>query len=450
VRALVPSALAVALLALPARAEDGAWWRSFGDSRLDGLVERALERNGDAAAAQARVEQAEAVARQALAPLLPSVFGVMSANMGPQSTLLGPRIPGLPVSDEVRRTGSALAQAALEPDLFGRRYLAWRASRFDALASEGDRDALWLAISTRVAETYFDWVWSTARKALVEEQLEVNGRLLELVELRFDTGGASALDVLQQRQQTAASFAQLPQIRARLRTAEQQLAILSGGEAKDALGPARAELPLPPELPPEGISLELLERRPDLRASLARLSGHQARSRSAVRALLPQLRLTGQAGYQALWDEGVTTEPTWGASAALSVPLYLGGAEYAAIAQADAAARAQAATFTQLAKVAAAEVEGALVREREGKEQIASLERQVEAASLTLEESRARYLEGLTNYLPVLTALSAHQQSQLALLQARRELLSNHIQLNAALGGALALSPAGAPDEVIR
>ncbi|HSP80363.1 MAG TPA: TolC family protein, partial [Myxococcaceae bacterium] len=139
-----------------------------------------------------------------------------------------------------------------------------------------------------------------------------------------------------------------------------------------------------------------------------------------------------------------------GAGASLSVPIWLGGAEHAAIRQARAVETAATASFRQLVLQAAQEVEGVLAREEQQREQVAALERQVEAARLAREESQARYLAGLTNYVQVLTATNAWQQAQLSLLQARRDLLGLRIQLHAAVGGGWTKGLTRPGEEVIR
>ncbi|HHI68920.1 MAG TPA: TolC family protein, partial [Planctomycetes bacterium] len=86
-------------------------------------------------------------------------------------------------------------------------------------------------------------------------------------------------------------------------------------------------------------------------------------------------------------------------------------------------------------------------RERKQREYLAALDRQLQAARSNLEEARRRYLHGLNDYLPVLTALSAVQQVQRTMVTAKRELLSYRIQLHRALGGDWTgrLAPPGPP-----
>ena len=60
---------------------------------------------------------------------------------------------------------------------------------------------------------------------------------------------------------------------------------------------------------------------------------------------------------------------------------------------------------------------------------------QVDVAGETLTAAQERYRSGLSDFLPVLTAIQAKQAAELQVLQARRDLLSARIQLHRALGG---------------
>ena len=85
--------------------------------------------------------------------------------------------------------------------------------------------------------------------------------------------------------------------------------------------------------------------------------------------------------------------------------------------------------------VAMTEVDNALVQERQQELHIELLEQQIENSTNTLREARARYREGLSDFLPVLTSLTSLQLTELNLLTARRQLISYRIQLYRALGG---------------
>ena len=73
-----------------------------------------------------------------------------------------------------------------------------------------------------------------------------------------------------------------------------------------------------------------------------------------------------------------------------------------------------------------------MLRQRD--EELAARDAQVAAARLSFEESRNRYIGGLTPYVNVMTALNTVQSAELGLIQARRDRLTAHISLHNALG----------------
>jgi hypothetical protein len=72
---------------------DVDWWAYFGDAGLDGAISEALTRNKDLTAAAARIELAQAQARIAGAPLLPSLTAAVNRNRQ-RNNFIGLPIPG--------------------------------------------------------------------------------------------------------------------------------------------------------------------------------------------------------------------------------------------------------------------------------------------------------------------------------------------------------------------
>ena len=81
------------------------------------------------------------------------------------------------------------------------------------------------------------------------------------------------------------------------------------------------------------------------------------------------------------------------------------------------------------------EVEDALAAGRAGEERIARLRQSEEASAAALRLALDRYMQGLSEYLPVLTAQGLHFDAQSQLLAARRQFIADRITLARALGG---------------
>ncbi len=455
------------------------WWETLDDPLLVDAVQSGLGDNLELHSAWARVVQARALALQAASPLLPSLsfdttwstqpldtFGFQfqasdpsaaGAAGAPSTPPTGSTIPtttstggtpptaapaGAPSSaqgqaeepPELFHTGQGALNARWQLDLFGRNTLAWRASHLEARAGEGDRDAQAIAVTTLIAEAYFDVVVSRQRVAVLEAQRVAQQELLDLLTLRFESGSATGLDVLQQRQVLASTEAALPPTRSALRARELQLATLVGRMPAERPDVAPG-LPAPSPLPPLGRPADLTDHRPDLRASWDRLEAMRQRRTSAWLGLAPTVSANAAAGRQYKWLTEYDDQAFWSVGAQLSVPIFQGGATMAAIEQARGAEHGAVASWNLAWLTAVREVEEALSTDVERRAAHDAAIRQEDAARLSFGESKDRYLAGLDTYLVVLTSQTALQSAELNRLQAHRDLVSARVQLHDALGG---------------
>ena len=129
-----------------------------------------------------------------------------------------------------------------------------------------------------------------------------------------------------------------------------------------------------------------------------------------------------------------STQDFWQLGASLSIPLSTGGATRGKAKQAQAVESTAAYSLSQSTLVAMSEVEDALAQERERTLALAAQTQQLEAAREAAQQARARYAQGLNDYLTVLTALNTAQRAELEVINSRRSQLDARIQLHAALG----------------
>ncbi len=270
---------------------------------------------------------------------------------------------------------------------------------------------------------------------LLEQQLATNQALLELVELRFTQGLATALDVRQQRQQISAMEAELPLVKGRFETLRTQLALLVGVTSQGELPLPEGTLPEPPAIPSAGLPLDLLTKRPDVRAARRRVMAADHRVGVAVADRFPALRLSGGIGFSD--DEVDTFFLQWIYNLAVNFvgPIYDGGRRSAEVDRARAEVEEKLHGFGQTVLRALKEVEDALALERRQVEHLTALQRSVSQARETLVDARSRYVSGLTDYLPVLAAVQTLQVAERREVSGRRQRLSYRVQLHRALGG---------------
>ena len=119
-----------------------------------------------------------------------------------------------------------------------------------------------MTLAAEVTDTWFGWVAQQAQLQLLEKQLETNSTYLELIEVRFAEGLATAVDIYNLRQQVEQSRSQLEDAQRLAQVLRNRLAVLLGktpGELKLA---GDATLPDLPALPATGVPAELLKTGP--------------------------------------------------------------------------------------------------------------------------------------------------------------------------------------------
>lgn len=438
--------------ATAARVDD--WWTRFRDPRLDAIVDAGLTQSCDLATADTRISEADALVQQNLAPLLPTLSWDTSATMAPTDSLgfqfggaVGGQVDpmtGMPIEvPNLYWTGSSVLVARIGIDLSGREVVNHRAAKRDVEAAQFDRENSSLRLVASLVNAYYDVVAAEAQLRIVEEQLETSRALLEVMELRFEAGQVTGVDLLQQRQQVASTEVLLPQARQQVKTFEQRMSVLMGERPREDFAVA-ADLPALPPTPDLGRPSELGQRRPDLAAASQRATSAELRVRNAKRQYAPNLSVQAQGGVQAIRITDFNSQWFWNAGATLSVPLYQAGQRQASIRQRQAQARRADVDVDAKTVTAIQEVESALVTERERSEALDIYRRQAQAAEAAFEATKQRYLDGDGDYLSVLNALNTSRQAQLSVVTAQRDLISARVSLHQALGDGARVRPAPA------
>ena len=396
------------------------WWKTFSDPTLHREIDSALGANLAQQQLATRIRQASASLRGERAALFPQI------------DLTGTTSTDLDSADDNEETASFGGLLSWELDVFGRTRSGIRAQRSEVDATIQDWLGGRLLLSAAVAETRFLALEQRARLNILRAQIETNETLLELVQLRVGQGVSSRVDLLQQERQLDATRALVPSAEAELAAAEYALDVLTGRSPGSRPRDSRQTLPSLPGSPGAGVPSDLLKNRPDLLAQWNRVLALDARAGQALADRLP--RFTIGASIDAGAIAGVRSIVST-ILAETTAPLTDGGARRAEIERTQAALEDALLGYSNTYLEAIRDVETALVRERKQAERIRLTERQLATARETLKETRIRYSQGLTDYLPVIEALTAVQALELSTLTLRREALTLRIALHRALGG---------------
>ena len=368
------------------------WWQSLASAELDALVEMALRENLNLAAAWARLAQIGALVRQADADRWPNLNGEAVAGVRRRHT---------DSSDTTDTEDYSLGLvSSYEVELWGRVRAARTAAALNEVASREDLNTAAMTLAANVVERWAEIIASRRQLSLLKEQLAVNRTFLGLVELRFENGIVSALDVYQQRQVVAAVEAEIPLVEASEQLLRHELALLLGKPAGTPLLIHQTELPLPAELPSLGLPADLLAARPDVRAAGVRLKAADWQVAEARANRLPALRLTAGASYAA--DELDLLFDNWllNLAANLTAPLFDGGRRAAAVNRQAAVAAENLAHYREAVLTGIKEVEDALVREAKQREHLAGLQRQIDVAGKALDQAVSATAKGSMTTCP--------------------------------------------------
>jgi outer membrane protein TolC len=453
------------------RSSSGPWWETIPDPTLPGLMADAFKNNSNMRVTNERIILAKASTWQSLAGLLPTVSLDLQGQVMPTDGLgLSPQassmpdygaafqglaemvaqmaemagqdpaaLPSIDTGDsnklpDTYRQGSIMLNATLPVDISSRTVHSYLASRHESAATRGEVAAQRVALSGQVAGAWYDLIAARQQVVLVETQVRANQGLLELVNMRHKGGEATALDVLQQRQQLAGTEALLPRARGQRTAAEQAMNVLLGRAPGGPL-PDGLALPAVGTAPPSPDAERLVTDRPDLAQAIATLDAARLQRTAAFLGLAPTLGVTSSVGRQYLHMEETDHVDTWSVGGALSIPLFGGGRTHAGI-RAATAQQAMAAEALRGRVLSVIQQLGtAQARDAAAAETLAAIQRQRDAAADAYTESESRYRQGLTPYINVLMALNAHQGAELSLLDAQRNHLRTRVQLHTAVGG---------------
>ena len=215
-----------------------------------------------------------------------------------------------------------------------------------------------------------------------------------------------------------------------------------GTEGAD--GPDRAsgqaappvQLPSVPALP-ETLSIDLLVRRPDVRATERAVAAANAELGIARSAWLPDLTFTASGTLGAETVANLISSPlrSWSVGTQLAGTLFDGGTRSSTLQQQEAAYDEKVAAYRESVLKALQEVEDGMLNFQTLRNQEADQRRLVELAQESERVVRNRYQSGLVNYLELSTAESTSLSAQDTLLSLQANRLNNYITLLSAVGG---------------
>jgi NodT family efflux transporter outer membrane factor (OMF) lipoprotein len=301
------------------------WWSQFGSPQLDRLVEQARVGSFDLSAAMARVRQAQAETVVAGGSLLPEVKAGLNANR--QKLLRGNGYSQLDADSSNKAVDyfDANLSASYEIDFWGGQRASRDSAQFALQASEFDQATVELTLLSGVANGYAQTLSLQEQQRIAELNLANAQSVLKLVQTRFDSGSATALELAQQKSLVAAQQRQLPLVQQQTQEAQISLAALLGRPMQQlSLGQERFDQLTWPTIA-AGVPSELISRRPDIARAEAQLAAAQADVTVARAAMLPTVTLSAELGSGADRAADILRSPFYNLTAGLLAPVFNNG-----------------------------------------------------------------------------------------------------------------------------
>jgi NodT family efflux transporter outer membrane factor (OMF) lipoprotein len=410
------------------------WWRELDSSKLDLLIDEALNDSPTLAAAQATLRQAqELYAARSGSTLYPQIEG----SLGAQRQRFNPDTLGQSGDAREFDLYNAGVGVRYTLDLAGgnRRALEALAARSDYQRYQLEGARLTLAaniVTTAITQARLSMQIETT-ESILRSQNEQLGLTRERVRLGH-TAPDDALTLQTQVEQTRAS---IPLLRNQLQQNEHFLAVLVGR------APAVSGLPsftlndftLPSDLPLV-VPSELVRTRPDIQAAESLLHAANAEYGVAIARLYPQLNLSANLGSQALTTGALfgSDSAAWSLVGQLTQPLFnpgLPAEKRAALAAFD----ASAANYRNVVLESLRNVADVLRALENDAQRLAALLAASAAAQKVLDSAQRRYALGAVSYFELLIAQQQSQQTQINLIDAQAQRLVDSAALYQAMGG---------------
>ena len=414
-------------------ASDVPWQSFFADASLQKLIQIALDNNRDLRVALLNVEQARALVDSRKADRWPTLNAGLGVTRG--------AVANGAVTTSI---SAGVLVTSYEIDLFDRLRSQTDVAFAQYLANSEASKAVQISLIGAVANSYFALQADSALLDLAQKTLATREDSTRLIQLRFDKGASSQLDLSQAQSLLESARVSVAQSTRQRLLDVNALNLLLGQAAPPELTAAGAQTQLSLQELPVGLSSEVLLRRPDVVQAEQLLLAANANIGAARAAFFPKILLTANAGSVSSELANLFSDGTFGWSLApqLLLPIFDAGRNQANLAVAKVSRDVAVAQYEKAIQSAFREVADALAGRATLGEQMRAQQAQAVAETERARLTELRYKNGASSYLEVLDAQRSLFASEQAALQLQAQSQQNLATLYRVLGGGWAAESA--------
>ena len=429
----------------------GDWWESFEDSLFNNVLRDFNKNSPDLKTISSRMNVAKQILKINKASRFPSFsLGMNGASRKQNLTAFGLSddfFGGGPDSSQSNDSGTGVTSFSSsnfglnltmqwELDVWGKLFNRARGASSEYQSAYYDLSFLSFSMRIQLAKLYFSTVESLEQYELSKETYNSVSELADMVSARYDKGLRSSLDLRLTKSSVASSKAQMEIRKQAYLVLVRRLESMLG---KYPSGKYVVNSELASNLPSVaiGIPSEILNRRPDIKSSLAKLQEASHKKSESIASLLPSFILTSSSGtssndlsdvlnddYQ-IWSQGLT----------IGLPIFQGGSIRANKNIAEENLNIAKQNLIKTIINAYSEVEQTLFAENSNDILLDAYKNAAEQAEAAYKLSRERYDSGLVDLIAVMDSQQRWFLSRSQVLTAKKNKIDTRLNLLLAFGG---------------
>ena len=411
-----------------------SWWESFGDEKLNALIQKSLKNNSDLLIALNNIEKARVSLRLDRIEYLPNISLQGEASKSDKG-----------YNNPTVEQFSLSAVLSYELDLWGRVRNKANASEAIYNATKFDYESARISLASSVANSYFLLISLKEQEKILQDTLDSYIKSVEYRAVQLESGEIDELVYAQTVAAADGAKAQLAQLQIEISQANSALAILVGESLDEILYAdvdTASNLPTLPDVP-SGISSEILLKRADIASAIERLRSSNYLIGVARTQWLPQISITGMFGYTSNeLDELISSNRSvWNIGGSLIAPLLDFGRAYNNVELANLEQNASFLAYDKAVKSAFGEIRTALDSRKNSIIKATSTANLVTSQQKVYDIAQSRYDAGYSSHLELLDSQRSLLSAKLSLSSANLEAVNSVVAVFKAFGGGFEYKP---------
>jgi len=411
------------------------WWKRYGDTQLDEIIEKALSNAPSLQSIEARYAQANSIIQSIQSYELPHLSASASVL---RERFSANHIFPAPLGGGTFTQYQPGLVLDYDFDFWNERKSRILAAKNNAMAEKAYIEASKLALASAICETYLSWHYDERRIELLEDLDKTTQEELRIVEKQYKLGLIDAVAVYEKKAAQSQIIQRIDELHRSIEGKKESIGIL-GGFLPSYVGAMKAphiREGLEPLLPKE-IVLNLLAHRPDVAMAKYTALSKSHTIEQAKAQFYPNISLSGFLGFTSfnwsrLFDRS-SYSPYVGIAA--SLPLLDWGAREANLQNRVSDYNSSVYEYNQAVIKAANEVVVLLKQNDLLHVQKVSHTEEISVKQKNADIARRKYLQGLSNKLPYLGEHKTVLESQMGSLMLEETGSLIRVNLIRSLGG---------------